>query len=115
MIHLISTGKGFLVFVIVIGFSLIANLLANFVTGSGAYWDAHKWPFAASLFVSAFVCWFVGRYLQYHKARVLLDPETGKAVVLKQSHTFFFIPIVWWCPILAAFSLLAMGMEFLRK
>jgi hypothetical protein len=114
MIHIIWSGKGFLVFVFVFGFSLIANLIVNSVTGSGAYWDAHKWPFAVSLFISAVVCWFVGRYFQNLNARVLIDPKTGREVILRESHTLFFIPVVWWCPILAAFGLIALGVDFLR-
>ena len=114
MIHIIWSGKGFLVAVFVFGFSLIANLVSNSVTGSGAYWDAHKWPFAVSLFVSAVTCWFVGRFLRVQKARILVDPKTGKEVVLRQSHTLFFIPVMWWGPILAVFGLISIGVEFLK-
>jgi hypothetical protein len=114
MIHIIWSGKGFLVAVFTFGFSLIANLIANSVTGNGAYWDAHKWPFAVSLFVSSVACWFVGRSFQNRKARVLIDPKTGQEVILPKSHTLFFIPMMWWGPILAVFGLIALGMEFLR-
>jgi hypothetical protein len=112
MIHIIWSGKGFLVAVFVFGFSLIANLITNSMTGSSAYWDAHKWPFAASLFVSAVACGSVGSYFRNLKARVLIDPKTGEEVILRQSHTLFFIPVVWWCPILAAFGLITLGVEF---
>ena len=114
MIHIIWSGKGFLVAVFIFGFSLIANLITNSVTGSGMYWKAHKWPFAVSLFVSALACWFVGRLLQNGKARVLIDRETGEEVVLKKSHTLFFIPVIFWSPILAGFGLIALGVEFMR-
>jgi hypothetical protein len=114
MIHIIWSGKGFLVAVFTFGFSLIANLLANAVTGSGAYWEAHKWPLAVALFVSALACWFVGRVFQNRKARLLIDPKTGEEVVLRKSHTFFFIPMMWWGPILAVFGLIALGMDFMR-
>ena len=114
MIHIIWSGKGFLVAVFTVGFSLIANLITNSITGSGVYWDAHKWPLAVSLFVSAVACWFVGRFFQNGKAQVLIDPKTGKEVVLRKSHTLFFIPIIWWAPILAVFGLIALGIEFMR-
>jgi hypothetical protein len=114
MIHIIWSGKGFLVAVFTFGFSLIANLITNSITGSGVYWDAHKWPLAVSLFVSAVACWFVGRFFQNGKAQVLIDPKTGKEVVLRKSHTLFFIPIIWWAPILAVFGLIALGIEFMR-
>ncbi|HKQ37893.1 MAG TPA: hypothetical protein VJ063_07430 [Verrucomicrobiae bacterium] len=96
------------------GFSLVANLITNFVTGSGAYWDAHKWPLAISLFVSAFTSWLVGRYFHNRKARVLIDPATGEEVILRKSHTLFFVPMMWWGPILVVFGIVALGMEFLK-
>lgn len=114
MIHIIWTGKGFLVAVFTFGFSLVANLISNSVTGSGEYWDTHKWPFAVSLFVSGVACWFVGRFFHNQKVQALTDPKIGKQVVLQKSHTLFFIPMVWWGPILAAFALIALGMEFMR-
>lgn len=113
--HIIWTGKGFLVAVFTFGFSLIANLVTNSVTGSDVYWDSHKWPLSVSLFVSAVACWFVGRYFYYgSEPRVLIDPKTGQQVVFRESHTLFFIPMMWWGPILAVFGLIALGMEFMR-
>jgi hypothetical protein len=114
MIHILWSGKGFLVAVLTFGFSLIANLITNSVTGSKLYWDNHKWPFAISLFLSAEACWFVGRFFHNKKARLLIDPKTGKEVVLRESHTCFFIPIIWWTPILAVFGLIVLGMEIMR-
>ncbi len=114
MIHIIWSGKGFLVAVITFGFSLVANLITNSVTGGGAYWDVHKWPFALSLFCSAVVCWFAGRVFQRRGARVLIDPETGEEVVLNEPNTLFFIPMMWWGPLLAVFGAVALGMDLLK-
>ena len=75
MLHIIWSGKGFLVAVFTFGFSLVANLVTNTVTGSGAYWDAHQWPFAVSLFVSAAACWLVGRSIQNRNVRAARGPE----------------------------------------
>jgi hypothetical protein len=114
MIHIVWTGYGYLVAVFVFGFSLIANLITNSVTGDGAYWDAHKWPFVVSLFLSAITCWLVGRFFRNRNARVLVDLQNGKEVVLRESHTLFFIPLIWWGPILAACGLIALGVEFVK-
>ncbi len=114
MIHIVWHGKGFLVAVFAFGFSLAANFLSDSITGSGAYWNSHKWPLAISLFVSASACWFVGRYFDSRKARLLIDPKTGEKVVLRYSHSFFYIPMMWWGPILALFGAVALGMDFLR-
>jgi len=113
MIHIIWSGKGFLVAVFTFGFSLVANLVTNSVTGGGAYWDAHKWPFAVSLFVSAVPSWVVGRSIQNRNARVLVDPKTGEEVVLRESHTLFFVPMMWWAPILVVVGVITLSIEFL--
>ena len=113
MTHIIWSGKGFLVAVFTYGCSLVANLITNFVTGSGAYWVAHKWPFAVSLFVSAVPCWVVGRAIQNRNARVLVDPKTGEEVVLREPHTLFFVPMKWWAPILAVSGVITLSIEFL--
>ncbi len=114
MIHLIWHGKGYLVAVFVFAFSLIANLATNSIAGNDAYWNDDKWPLAVSLFVSAAACWSIGRRIVNQPPRLLIDPATGEQVILRNSHTFFFIPIVWWGPILAAFGVIALGYEFLR-
>jgi len=114
MIHIIWTGKGFLVAVVTFACSLSANLISNSVTGSGAYWEAHRWPLAVSLFVSAVVCWFLGRFFRSRDGRVLVDPKTGEQVVLGKSHTLFFIPMVWWGPLLAVFGVVSLATEFMK-
>lgn len=114
MIHFIWSGLGFLVVVFTFGSSLIANLICNSVTGSEAYWNAHKWPLAVSLFLSAAVCWFVGRFFHSRKAQVLVDPNTGKEVVLRKSHSLFFIPMMWWGPVLAVCGLIALVLDLAK-
>jgi hypothetical protein len=114
MIHLIWSGKGYLVAVLTFGSSLVANVITNSVTGGEAYWDAHRWPFAVSLFVSALACGYLGLVLQNRGARVLVDQETGEEVVLRESNTLFFLPIPWWGPILAVFGAVVLGLDLLR-
>jgi hypothetical protein len=112
MIHIVWKGKGFLVFVFAFCFSLLANLLTNAATGSEAYWNTHKWPLAVSFLVSAAACMALGLTLQGRKGRILIDPKTHEEVVIRESHTLFFIPILWWGPILALFALIAVCMDF---
>jgi hypothetical protein len=114
MHHIFWSGKGFLVAVFTFGFSLIANLTTNSVTGSAVYWDTHKWPVAVSLFAAAVPCWFVGRHLKREVPRVLIDPRTGETVILRKSHTLFFIPVIWWAPLLAVFGVVVLGAEFMK-
>ena len=113
MLHIIWTGRGYLVAVFTFGFSFLANLLANCLTGSSAYWDAHHWPFALALLCSAIVCWPLGCYFHNLKSRTLVDPKTGEEVTLRNSHTFFFIPFRWWAFILATIALTLLALDLL--
>jgi hypothetical protein len=111
---IIWSGFGFLVAVFTFAFSLAANVITNFVTGSGAYWDAHKWPLAVSLFLSAAACWLLGRFFHNRKTHILTDPQTGKQVLFRKSHTFFFIPMLYWGPILGVIGAVVAAMEFVK-
>ena len=102
---IIWSGLGFLVAVIVFGCALAANLIANAMTGSGAYWDENRWTLGVALLVAAIACWFLGRYLRGREARTLVDKQTGEEVILKPSHALFFIPMEYWGPILGVVGL----------
>ena len=98
---IIWSGLGFLVAVIVFGFSLVFNLAFNAWLGE-SYYEEHKWPFGVSLLLSAIVCWFLGAYLRNRAAQTVIDASTGQQMVLDRSnHRFFFIPVHLWGPILA--------------
>jgi ABC-type amino acid transport system permease subunit len=102
---IIWSGLGFFVAVIVLGCALAANLIADAMTGSGTYWDENRWTLGVALLVAAVLCWFVGRYLRGRKARTLIDKQTGEEVIMKPSHSLFFIPMDYWGPILAVVGL----------
>ena len=108
---IIWRGFGWLVAVIVFGFSLIGNLVCDAVYGQG-YYDNHKWPLAISLFLSAIVCWFLGSHLKKRSDRIVIDKETGKEFVFNQScHTLFFIPMHFWGPLLALIGAIVFVVE----
>lgn len=95
---IIWSGLGFLVAVIVFGFSLVLNLAFNAWFGEG-YYNAHKWPVALSLLLSAVACWFLGL--------VLRDRDQG-------GHTLFFIPMHLWGPILAVIGVVVLVADVLK-
>lgn len=98
---LIWTGAGFLVPLCAFALSFATNYLTQFITGSDIYWDQHKWPLGVSLLVSAILFWHIGKQVDSLPAKILVDKETGKEVVLKDNHSFFFVKIRYWGPILA--------------
>jgi hypothetical protein len=111
---IIWRGLGWLVAVIVFGFSLVANLVFNATYGEG-YYDHHKWPFALSLFVSAAVCWFLGSYLKKRSDRIAIDKQTGQEIVVNQSrHALFFLPMHLWGPVLALGAVVVLVLEFVQ-
>jgi len=111
---IIWNGLGFLVAIIVFGFSLATNLIFNAWWGQG-YYDAHKWPFAISLFLSAIVCWLLGSILRKRASQVVIDKETGKEMVINRSiHRLFFIPMHIWGPILAIMGLVLLFVDLLK-
>jgi len=103
---IIWNGWGFLVAVFVFVCSLIAQLITDNVAGEGKYWDVYKWPLALALIVAGILSWIVGRYLANRKARVLIDKETGKEVILTPLNALFFIKMQWWGPILAVIAMI---------
>ena len=112
MIHLQWTGKGYLIFVIVFGCSLVGNLMADAEYGPN-YYDHHLWPLAVSLLVSAAFCWRLGDYLRRRSDRVVIDKETGREFIINQSrHTLFWIPMHWWGVILMVIALILFAIEF---
>jgi hypothetical protein len=92
---------GIMVFVLVVGLSLAANLIANRVTGSRQYWDEHGWPLAASLMASGVACWLLGLFLEQR-----LDSESEQNLAARDA--FFFISVRWWGPILVGIALVVL-------
>ena len=69
---IIYRGFGWLVFVIIIGCALGANLLCDSQLGA-KYWDAHKWPLAAALAVA-------GVLFAAARPRAQEPPEPGRVI-----------------------------------
>jgi hypothetical protein len=111
---IIWNGWGFLVAVFVFVCSLIANLITDSVAGEGKYWDVYKWPLALAFIVAGILSWILGRYLAKRKARVLIDKETGKEVVLRPLHALFFIEMRWWGPILAVIAVIILIIDIVQ-
>jgi len=111
---IISSGLGFLVAVIVFGCSLVFNLAFNLWWRQGFY-DAHKWPFAISLILSAAICWLLGSALRKRGMQTVIDKATGEEFVLDRSdHSFFFISMHMWGPILAIIGIIILVVDLVK-
>ncbi|MFM7312113.1 MAG: hypothetical protein ACKO0M_02935 [Cyanobium sp.] len=91
--------------VIVIATAIAFYSVLDALSGK-AYYQTQNWPFAISLLVSAIICWFAGTALRKRTARIVIDKETGQEMVLQRGyHSFFFIPIHIWGPILVGLAI----------
>jgi hypothetical protein len=49
--------------------------------------------------------WVVGERLNSRPGRLLVDPATGEKVVLRSTHSLFWIPLQWWAIVAVLFAL----------
>jgi hypothetical protein len=103
---IIWKGWGFLVAVIGFGCLLLSELAVEAVLGDSDYYQAHGWPKFAAFAVAAALVWFVSKRLNARPAKVLLDPETGRQVILKPSHSLFFVRMEYWAPIFVVLGII---------
>ena len=110
---IIWSGFGFLVAVFALASTLLCNLVVDAGFGAG-YYIAHHWTFGIAMLLAGVLCALTGRPLRDRGTRVLTDAQTGERVVLRRSHTLFFIPMHLWAFVLGAIGLLLLASELFR-
>jgi len=112
---IIWSGWGVLVIVIlvVVGGGVAAIIGALF--GSMNPDMAGNFGIGAGALAAAAMNWWAGRRLNGGTGRVLLDPTTGQQVVLRRSHSLFFIPMQWWSVPMLVFGLFLLGVGLFGK
>lgn len=75
-------------------------LVATQAVAGAQYYSAHPWVQFLGLLASGALVGVVGYILNSKPGRTLIDPNTNQAVVLKSSHTLFWIPMQYWSIIL---------------
>ena len=87
------------------GWGILVVLIVVLVGGLGAIagGDDHAGTgLAVGLILSAVFIWILGKRFNSKQDRTLLEPETGREVVVKATrHSLFFIPMQWWAPVVA--------------
>jgi len=96
----IWNGLGFLVGVITFGCLLATEAGVEWLTQDDTFYQKHGWPKLVGMTAAALFVWVIGRILRHRTGRVLVDPETGEKVRIGHDHSFFFIPVEYWPPIL---------------
>ena len=93
---IVWSGKGFLVaavFVVVMFLSI--SVLPN---------ELNDYSFVISSFITAIFSWIYG--VKWNSNRILIDEKTGEKFTLKNTHTFFWIPMQYWSIIATIFGLI---------
>ncbi|HUA07680.1 MAG TPA: hypothetical protein VMA98_00275 [Candidatus Acidoferrales bacterium] len=63
--------------------------------------------------IGAYLVWTLGVKWNSAPGRVLVDPSDGSQVVLRRTHSLFWIPMQWWGPVMGVLALLlALSMAF---
>jgi hypothetical protein len=101
----IWSGFGFLVAAITFLLLLIAEYVTESLFRDESYYQAHGWPKLLAFFLASAVIWPLGLYLNRKPGKVMIEKETGKEV-LRPKHTFFFIRMEYWGPILVVLGII---------
>jgi hypothetical protein len=93
---LIWSGLGAFAAVIPFFAWIAIGVLFETVVGPGSYETYALYVAAIGLIVSAPIVYYLGKRFEARPGRRLIDPATNEEVVLRESHTMFFISMKTW-------------------
>jgi hypothetical protein len=102
----IWNGLGFLVAVVAFLLLLLAEYGTEALYGDESYYQEHGWPKLLALWLAGAVVWPLGAYLNRRQGKVMVEKGTGREVLLKPDHSFFFVRMEYWGPILFALGII---------
>ena len=102
---IIWSRLGFLVAAITFLLLLTAEYVTESLFRDESYYQAHGWPKLLAFFLAGALIWPLGMYLNRKQGKVMIEKETGKEV-LQPAHSFFFIRMEYWGPILFALGII---------
>lgn len=102
---IIWSGLGFLVAVITFLLLLIAEYVTELLFRDESYYQTHGWPKLLAFFLAGVAIWPLGTYLNRKQRKVMIEKETGKEISMT-GHSFFFIKMEYWAPILFALGII---------
>jgi len=111
---IIWSGLGFLVAIILIVTTLLASIITGTITGNDSYFKDNSMPFVISLFISCAIIYFLGKWLNTRKTKTYIDKGTGKEIIFKNNHGFFFIRMEYWGIIIFILTIILLIKEQLQ-
>src|SRR5262245_10828659 len=93
---IILRGCGFLVALIGIAALALSEKISASVSGDHHFYQRHGWVALIAMLVAAALTYGLHRLLLLQKARTVIDKETGQEIVLRSSHSLFFVPVQLW-------------------
>lgn len=105
---IIWQGLGFIVAIVAVAALVLTEKSVESVFADEKYYQTHGWPKLLALALSGFIVLFIGKFLNGRKGKVVIEKDTGREVVLKSQHSFFFINVEYW-----GYILMILGVIFL--
>lgn len=103
------SGKGFLVPVVGFGALIATEYGVERWFNDPTYYQQHGWPKLLGLWLGAALLAGVSQRVHEQQARTLIEPETGRTVVVEgKEHQFLYLPLKYW-PV----ALFVLGFVFL--
>ena len=93
---LIWKGAGYVVPVATFATLVLTELSVERWFGDERYYQHHGWPKFAGLALAALVVFALGTALRRRGAKTLVEKDTGREVVVRPEHTFFFVDVQYW-------------------
>jgi hypothetical protein len=102
---IIWSGWGWLVPVAIFLSSLVFEVVSEARSGSDQFYQQNPWWLAAAMVAAGAIIGIASRALDRRKAKVLIEKETGKEIVLRPNHSFFFVPMRYWALVAPALGI----------
>jgi hypothetical protein len=93
---IIWQGLGILVAVVCLGGLAVTEKVFEGMTGDDYFYQDHGWVKLIGMLFVAALTYGLHKLLLLQKGQLVIDKETGEEIVLRPTHSLFFIPVKWW-------------------
>ena len=93
---IVWSGVGFVVPGLAIVCFFVTQLVMTSVFHDDRYYTQHGWPNLLAVWIAALLVGIIGRSLSRKENKLYIEKATGKEVVMRPNHSFFFIPVLYW-------------------